>query len=354
MKNNHKKKIRKTALPPGTLIYTGEQKMDRAEIHLIDYDSETIHEKELTDIEKAYPFKELPTVTWVNINGLHDVPLIERLGKHFSIHPLILEDVLSVNQRPKMEESGNILFIVMKMLRYNDETEKVDSEQVSLIVGTNFLFTFQEKPGDVFEPVRERLRQHKGRIRTLGPDYLAYTLIDAVVDYYFLVLEKMGDQIEELEERLVQNPTDDILRVLHSLKREMIYLRKSVWPLREVLSGLVRSESHLIQKSTGVYLRDVYDHTIQIIDTIESNRDIISGMLDTYLSSLSNKMNEVMKVLTIIATIFIPLTFIAGVYGMNFEYMPELGWKWSYPFVWFVMVGVGVLMVTYFRKKKWL
>ncbi|HAE87731.1 TPA: magnesium and cobalt transport protein CorA, partial [Candidatus Marinimicrobia bacterium] len=224
----------------------------------------------------------------------------------------------------------------------------------SLILGKNFLFTFQEKPGDVFEPVRDRLRQHKGRIRSLGPDYLAYALIDAIVDNYFLVLEKMGDRIEALEERLVQNPTDDILQMLHRLKREMIYLRKSVWPLRELLSGLERSESSLIQQSTGVYFRDVYDHTIQIIDTIESYRDIISGMLDTYLSSVSNKMSEVMKVLTIISTIFIPLTFIAGIYGMNFEYMPELGWKWSYPLVWLLMIGVSILMVVFFRKKKWL
>ncbi|MGC9512911.1 MAG: magnesium/cobalt transporter CorA [Fidelibacterota bacterium] len=354
MKINHKQKVRKTALPPGTLVFTGEQKMKQVEIHLIDYDSDSIHEKELKDIEKAFPFKDLPTVTWVNVNGLHDITLIEKLGKHYTIHPLILEDILSVNQRPKMEESGKILFIVLKMLRYQEATESVESEQVSLILGKNFLFTFQEKPGDVFEPVRDRLRQHKGRIRTLGPDYLAYALIDAIVDNYFLVLEKMGDRIEALEERLVQNPTDDILHILHRLKREMIYLRKSVWPLRELLNGLERSESSLIQQSTGVYLRDVYDHTIQIIDTIESYRDIISGMLDTYLSSVSNKMNEVMKVLTIIATIFIPLTFIAGIYGMNFEYMPELGWKWSYPLVWLLMVGVGILMVVYFRKKKWL
>ncbi len=354
MKNQKHKKIRKTALPPGTLIYTGERKVEKVEIHLMDYDSEAIHEKELEDIEKAFPFKELPTMTWVNINGLHNVSVIEKLGKYFSIHPLILEDVLSVNQRPKMEESENILFVVLKMLRFNDDTNKVDAEQVSLIMGPNFLFTFQEKPGDVFEPVRERLRQHKGRIRTQGTDYLAYALTDAIVDNYFLVLEKMGDRIEELEERLVQNPTDDILKTLHSLKREMIYLRKSVWPLREVLSGLERSESPLIQKSTDVYLRDVYDHTIQIIDTIVSYRDIISGMLDTYLSSISNKMNEVMKVLTIIATIFIPLTFIAGIYGMNFEYMPELGWKWSYPLVLLAMLGVGGIMIAYFRKKKWL
>jgi len=289
-----------------------------------------------------------------NINGLYDVDMIEKLGTYFHVHPLILEDVLSVNQRPKVEDSGDILFIVLRMLQFDDEKKEIISEQVSFILGKNFLFTFQEKAGDVFEPVRVRLRQYKGRIRTMGADYLAYTLLDAIVDNYFLVLEKMGDQIENLEELLVNNPTEETLITIHKLKREMIFLRKSVWPLRETINGLERSESSLIQKSTGIYLRDVYDHTIQVIDTVESYRDMVSGMLDIYLSSVSNRMNEVMKVLTVIATIFIPLTFIAGVYGMNFEFMPELGWKWSYPLLWLFMIGVAILMIFYFRKKRWL
>ncbi|HDT12286.1 MAG TPA: magnesium/cobalt transporter CorA, partial [Candidatus Marinimicrobia bacterium] len=288
------------------------------------------------------------------INGLYDVDMIEKLGTYFHVHPLILEDVLSVNQRPKVEDSGDILFIVLRMLQFDDEKKEIISEQVSFILGKNFLFTFQEKAGDVFEPVRVRLRQYKGRIRTMGADYLAYTLLDAIVDNYFLVLEKMGDQIENLEELLVNNPTEETLITIHKLKREMIFLRKSVWPLRETINGLERSESSLIQKSTGIYLRDVYDHTIQVIDTVESYRDMVSGMLDIYLSSVSNRMNEVMKVLTVIATIFIPLTFIAGVYGMNFEFMPELGWKWSYPLLWLFMIGVAILMIFYFRKKRWL
>ena len=354
MKNNKHRKIRKTALPPGTLVYTGEKYMDEIEIHLIDYDEKEIHEKMVKDIQSCYPFKDLPTVTWVNINGLHDVGMIEKLGSFFHVHPLILEDVLSVNQRPKLEDAGDILFIVLRMLQFDDEKKEIISEQVSFILGKNFLFTFQEKAGDVFEPVRDRLRQYKGRIRTMGADYLAYALLDAIVDNYFLVLEKLGDQIENLEELLVNNPTEETLITIHKLKREMIFLRKSVWPLRETISGLERSESPLIQKSTGIYLRDVYDHTIQVIDTVESFRDMVSGMLDIYLSSVSNRMNEVMKVLTIIATIFIPLTFLAGIYGMNFEFMPELGWKLSYPLVWLFMIGVAILMIFYFRKKRWL
>lgn len=354
MKNGRNRKIRKTALPPGTLVYTGEKHMDKVEIHLMDYDKQEISEKVIQSIESCYPFKDLPTMTWVNINGLHDVDVIEKLGLYFNVHPLILEDVLSVNQRPKMEDSGDILFIVLRMLWFDEKNKEIQSEQVSLILGKNFLFTFQEKKGDVFEPVRERLRQFKGRIRTLGVDYLAYALLDAIVDNYFLVLERLGDQIENLEELLINNPSEETLKTIHKLKRDMIFLRKSVWPLRETISGLERSESALFQKSTGVYLRDVYDHTIQVIDTVESYRDMVSGMLDIYLSSVSNRMNEVMKVLTIIATIFIPLTFIAGIYGMNFEFMPELGWKWSYPVVWFFMTGLAILMIFFFRRKKWL
>jgi magnesium transporter len=229
----------------------------------------------------------------------------------------------------------------------------VQSEQVSIVVGDKFVLSFQESVGDVFEPIRDRIRNSKGRIRKMGSDYLAYALLDAVVDGYFSVLETIGDTIESMEEQLAKEPTEDILRQIHSLKREMIFLRKSIWPLRELISSLQRSDSDLISESTDVFLRDVYDHTIQVIDTVESFRDIVSGMLDLYLSSISNKMNAVMKVLTIIATIFIPLTFIAGIYGMNFKYMPELEWRWSYAVVWLIMILIAAGMIMYFRKKKW-
>jgi len=280
--------------------------------------------------------------------------VIEKLGTAFDLHPLLLEDILSTAQRPKFEDYEKSIFLVLKMLRFGDDHQVVETEQVSLIVGPNFVLSFQERVGDVFDSVRDRLRSGKGRIRKLGADYLAYSLLDAIVDSYFLVLEKLGERIEDLEEELVSDPSQKTLRHIHTLKREMITLRRSIWPLRELVGGLQRSESPLVAESTRVYLRDVYDHTVQIIDTIESFRDMVSGMLDIYLSSVSNRMNAVMKVLTIIATLFIPLTFIAGVYGMNFEHMPELKWRYSYAVVWAVMIGVASIMLAYFRRKKWL
>jgi magnesium transporter len=266
----------------------------------------------------------------------------------------MLEDIVNTEQRPKMEDFEGYLFVVLKMLSFDEQQRAIKIEQVSLVLGPNYVLTFQEREGDVFEPVRDRIRRAKGRIRKMGADYLAYALLDAIVDSYFAILEKIGDKIEELEEHLISQPDVQILQSIHHLKREMIYLRRSIWPLREVTSGMARNESILIKESTEIFLRDVYDHTIQVIDTIEAYRDMISGMLDTYLSSISNRMNEVMKVLTIFAAIFIPLTFIAGIYGMNFAYMPELGWKWGYFAVLTVMVSVAVCMLIYFRKRKWL
>ncbi|MDI6888819.1 MAG: magnesium/cobalt transporter CorA [Methanocellales archaeon] len=323
-------------------------------ITIIDYDEVRFLEKEAKKIEECFPFKEKPTVTWININGIHDVELIEKIGKHFNIHPLVLEDIVNTGQRPKMEDFEDYIFIVLKMLYYDEKDEEIKAEQISLILGPNFVISFQEKEGDIFDPLRERIRSGKGRIKKMGSDYLAYALIDAVVDNYFTILEKLGEEIEGMEEELVTNPTQETLQAIHNLKRDMIFLRKSVWPLREVVSSLERGESPLIHETTGIYLRDVYDHTIQVIDTIETLRDLLSGMLDIYLSSISNRMNEVMKVLTIIATIFIPLTLVVGIYGMNFAYMPELGWRWGYPLVLLLMVAIGISMLVYFRRKMWL
>jgi magnesium transporter len=328
--------------------------MDTVRITVIDYDERTLNEKQVTNVEECFQFKTTPSVTWINIDGLHDVELVGKIGKHYEIHPLVLEDIVNTTQRPKFENMDTYLFVVIKMLTYDDKQEAIQSEQVSIILSRSVVISFQECVGDVFENIRDRLRTAKGRIRNMGADYLMYTLLDAVVDNYFTVLEKLGERIEGLEERLVSNPTEQMLHRIHILKSELISLRKSVWPLREVISSLERSESGLIKKVTGVYLRDVYDHTIQVIDTLESFRDMASGVLDIYLSSISNRMNAVMKVLTIIATIFIPLTFIAGIYGMNFKYMPELEWKWGYLTVWLIMIAVVIVMLTYFRKKKWL
>jgi len=340
-------------LAPGTVVHIGERRIEAARITVFDYDREHCEEQELTTAGACVEFKDKPTVTWLNVAGVHDTGLLEELGTCYGIHPLVLEDIGNTEQRPKLEDYKGYLFIVLKML-YEGEKGEVVTEQMSLVVGPNFVISFQEDGKDVLEPVRARLRSAESRIRREGPDYLAYSLVDAVVDHYFVILEKLGTQIEDVEEDLVQNPSSRSLQAIHRLKREMIFLRKSVWPLREVISGLERRESPLIRESTVVYLRDAYDHTIQVLDTIESYRDMVSGMLDTYLSSMSNRLNEIMKVLTIIATIFIPLTFLAGVYGMNFRYMPELTWRWGYPLLWLLMALLGLGMLAYFRRRRWM
>ena len=349
-----KKISKKAGLPPGTLIHIGAKKTEKVRITIIDYDEAQFQEKEAKTVEECLPFKDKPTVTWINVDGIHQVEIIEKIGKHFSIHPLLLEDIANAGQRPKMEDFEDYIFIVLKMLYYDEKDNEIKVEQVSIIVGTNFVISFQEREGDVFNPIRERVRNGKGRIRKMGTDYLAYSLMDVIIDNYFIILEKLGERIEGIEEKLVMNPTPETLQEIHNLKREMIFLRKSVWPLRELISGMERGESPLIKECIRIYLRNIYDHTVQVIDIIETSRDMLSGMLDIYLSSVSNKMNDIIKVLTIIATIFIPLTFVAGIYGMNFQYMPELGWRWGYFGVLSIMVIIGIGMLIYCRMKKWL
>ena len=345
---------KKAGLPPGTLVHVGLKTDEVVSITVMDYSEGEFQEKRVEKVEECFPFKDKPTVTWINVDGVHQVDIIEKIGKEYDIHPLVLEDILHTDQRPKLEEFENFIFVVLKMLNWDDENEAVQAEQISLLVGPNFVISFQERPGDVFDSIRDRLRQAKGRIRKMGADYLAYSLVDAIVDNYFAVLEKLGDRIELVQEALVSDPTRETLHAIQQLKRELLFLRKSVWPLREVASGFERSESPIVCDATRIYLRDVYDHTIQVIDALETCRDMVSGMLDIYLSSISKKMNEVMKTLTIIATIFIPLTFVAGLYGMNFEFMPELHWRLAYPLVLLVMVVIGIIMLFYFRRKRWL
>ena len=349
-----KERSKKAGLPPGTLIHIGEQKTERTRVEILDYDESHLLEKEIETIDECLQFKNAQTVTWINVEGLHQVETLEKLNECFELHPLVMEDILNTDQRPKMEDYGDYIYVVLKLLYSNEMGSRIETEQVSLILGPHFVISFQERGGAVFNPVKERIRNGKGRIRKMGADYLAYALLDSIVDNYFLVLEKLGEKIEFLEDELVANPTRSTLQAMHNLKSDMILLSRSVWPLREVISGLERGESPLIKESTRVYLRDIYDHTIQVIDTIETFRDMLSGMLDIYLSSISNRMNEVMKVLTIIATIFIPLTFVVGLYGMNFHYMPELEWSWGYPAVLLVMFVIVVCMLIYFRKRKWL
>lgn len=348
-----KKRSRKAGLPPGALVHIGKENPDKVKITLIEYTEDSFQEKELTKVEDSFPFKEAPAVTWLNIDGLQSIETIEKIGKYLDLHPLILEDILNTDQRPKCEDYEKCLFMVLKMLRYDDESKSIHSEQVSLILGQNFVISFQEEVGDVFGPIRDRIRNSKGKIRKIAADYLAYALIDSIVDNYFIILEKIGEQIESIEEELISEPSNQTVKLIHAIKGELIFLRKSVWPLRELISNLEKIESPLINKSTGPYFRDIYDHTIQIMDTVESFRDMVSGMLDIYLSSISNRMNAVMKVLTIIATIFIPLTFISGVYGMNFRFMPELEWRFGYFIVLGIMTAVAVAMLIYFKRKKW-
>lgn len=348
------KRDKKIGLPPGTPVFIGDKKEEQTKVTVLDYDEKRFQEIRVADIEECFPFKETSTVTWINIDGVHDVGFIQKLGEHFNLHPLIIEDIVNTQQRPKMEESEDSIYIVLRMLYLGHGSNETQAEQVSVVFGKNFVISFQEKEGDIFEIIRERIRKGKGRIRQKGADYLAYALIDAVVDHYFVILEKDGEKIEDLEDEIVSDPRPETLKEIHRLKREMIFLRRSVWPLRELVNSLERGESPLIDPSTRIYFRDVYDHTIQVIDTLETYRDMLTGMHDTYLSSISNRMNEVMKVLTIIATIFIPITFIAGVYGMNFEFMPELKWRWAYFGVWGIIIVIVISMLIYFRRKKWL
>jgi magnesium transporter len=348
----NKKSSSMIGLPPGALIHIGEKKTDATKISAIVYDEQTWEEHDDAELEEVYAYAARPGVTWVNITGLAQTEIIGAIGEHFNLHPLTQEDILNTAQRPKLEDYENYLFIVIKMLTIDGGV--FSAEQVSIVLARDLVISFQEQPGDVFENVRNRLKQGKGRVRKAGADYLAYTLLDAVVDFYFEIFEQIGQQLENLEEALISNPKPETLETVYSLKRDLIYLRKSIWPLREVAAKFERGESPLVSDSTFVYIKDLYDHIIQVADTLETYREMVGGMLDLYLSSVSNRMNEVMKILTIIATIFIPLTFIAGLYGMNFEYMPELSWIWGYPSVILVMTVVALVMVLYFRKKGWL
>jgi magnesium transporter len=348
-----KKSSKKAGLPPGSVVFVGEKKVEEIRITIIDYDANQYAEREIKNIEDCFACKDTQSISWINIDGVHQVDVIERLGAHFVLHPLLQEDVVNTHQRPKFDEYEDHLFIVLRMFFFNEERNELEGEQISLIVGANFVISFQERQGDVFEQVRERLRRGKGRIRKKGSDYLAYALIDAIVDSYYTILERLGENIESLQEELVSEPKQEDLQIIQHLKRDMLSFRKSVWPLREVLGGLTKSESTLIKEDVLVYVRDVYDHAIQAIDTIETFRDMLAAMLDIYLSSVGNRMNEVMKVLTIMATIFIPMTFLAGIYGMNFKYMPELEWRYAYLFFWIVVLVVLIAMVAWFKRKKW-
>ena len=357
MKNSRrflKKRSVKAGMPPGSLVHIGETPAQAVSIELIGYDPATFEEQRFQTVDDCLPHLERSGITWVNVEGVHDVEIIRHLGERFALHPLVLEDIVNTVQRPKIEDYDSYLFIVLRMLKPTGGGE-FTSEQLSMILGPSYLFTFQEGiQGDVFDTVRERIRNGKGKSRGMGEDYLAYALIDAIVDNYFNVLEDMGERIVNLEENLTLSPDKATLIEINTIKQEIIFLRKAVWPLREAVSFLERGDSRLLSPSTRLYFRDVYDHTVQVIDTVETYRDLLSGMLDLYLSSISNRINEVMKFLTVIGTIFMPLTFLVGVYGMNFKHMPELEWHNGYFMLWGLMIVLTIVMSIYFKRKRWL
>jgi magnesium transporter len=350
-----KKRSKKIGLPPGSLVHIGTQRPDATQVDILEYDAGHLEQRKLASLMQCTLPKPAPCVTWINVEGVSQVEVLQHMGDCFKIHPLVLEDILATDQRPKAEEYEDYLYVVLKMLRLEESTGQLQSEQLSLVLGANYLISFQEGlEGDVFEPVRVRLKSEKGRLRQAGPDYLLHALLDLIIDNYFLILEKLAERMETLEDELIDNPTPETVQGIYHMKREMLYLHKAVWPLREVVGSLQRRDSDLIQDATVIYLRDLYDHTVQVVDTLETLRDMLSGMLDIYLSSVSNRLNEVMKVLTIIATIFMPLSFIVGLYGMNFKHMPELEWRYGYPAVLLLILAVVSSMLFYFRKKRWI
>ena len=344
----------KKGLPPGTLMHIGKKKSEHSEITVYHYNEETFNEVKQRQIEKIPLTNDASLVTWLNLDGIHNIEMVEAIGKQYQLHALSLEDVLNTNHRPKVEFYQNYLLFTLKMLGIHPSGNKLVVEQVSFTLGKDFLISFQEQEGDVFNAVRDRIKLAKGKIRQTKVDYLLYALIDAVVDNYFYIIEHFSDVIESLEEKVLTQPDESVLIEIQHIKKQFIKLRRSIYPLREAISSLIKDDANLIEDDTLKYLRDVYDHCIHIIESIESQRDVISGLKDLYISELSNRMNNTMKVLTIIATIFIPLTFIAGIYGMNFESLPELKWKWGYPLVWMVMLIITIGMFVYFKRKKWL
>jgi magnesium transporter len=339
---------------PGTPMFIGRQRDARVQIDRIVYDADRMEEQRDASVADCAAAVAPSTVTWISVSGVHDIPLLTELGEVFGLNPMTLEDIANTHHRPKYEAFPDYLFIVLKMLWYEQDGRRVASEHVSLILGANFVLSFLEDEGDLFDVVRHRIRHQLGRVRSMKADYLAYCLMDVIVDHYFTVVQSIGDEVELVDDSLMVDPRHDFIRPIHHFKREVMTLRRAVWPMREIASQLTRRETPLLQEETLVFWRDLYDHTVQVIEMVEAAREMLASLHDSYLSSMSNRMNEVMKVLTIISTIFIPLSFIAGVYGMNFENMPELRWREGYRMVLLLMVVVGVTLVVFFRRRRWL
>jgi len=349
----HKRKS-KLGLAPGSLVFTGQQKMAQVDISVLHFNEDQFEENQPKSIEETISIiKTFKGVTWINIDGLHDEKSIEEICTYLDVHKLSMEDILSVNQRPKLEEYPDYLQAFIKMITINQDDETIDYEQISFILKGNILVTFQEKTGDIFDSVRKRIKEAKGFIRKRGADYLLYALLDLIVDHYFIIIDSFSEKLEDLESELLQDPDKTTLNRLHNLRSETLLLRRTVYPMREMISRFEKLEEPLISSSIKVFARDLYDHTIAVIENIEILRDMTSGLLDLYMNTVSNKLNEIMKVLTIMSSIFIPLTFIAGVYGMNFTNMPELQYKNGYFVILGVMLAVLIGMVVFLKRKKW-
>lgn len=352
------KRSQKMGLPPGSFVYVGVPETRPVKINVIDYSENHYETRPLLSIDDALGYKNTQTTTWIDIDGLHQVEILQWLSENYDIHPLVIEDILNTSQRPKIDIFDNYMLLIMKMVRYQEG--ELDVEQISMILINNVLITFQEKEGDLFDPIRKRIENGLGRIRKNGADYLAYAIMDVIVDHYFLILEQLGEEIEEFEESVLQEADRAMIQELHCLKTNLIHLRKTIFPLREVVAALHQGDTPLLKEPTLRFVKDLYDHTVQIIDAIETNRELVAGTLDLYLSMVSIKMNEVMKVLTVIATIFIPLSFLAGIYGMNFDTsaspfnMPELSLPYGYLLFWGLTLCIAGGFLIFFRRKNWL
>ncbi|MGH8763745.1 MAG: magnesium/cobalt transporter CorA [Nitrosospira sp.] len=356
MASHSKKRSTKAGLPPGTLVHIGEKKSSTPRIVLLDYDESGARESEVTAATLADKIKLARGIKWINVHGLGEIVVMEQIGACFNLHPLVMEDIFNTEQRSKLEDYGDYLYVVLKTFDYESRgtEERIDSDQISLVLGKDFVLSFFETEDTRFESVRERLRLNKGQIGKSGADFLMYSLIDAIVDSYFVILERLDEKTEALETELIAHPQPSTLHSIYRLKREGVFLRKSLWPLREVISALQREDSPLFTRNTLLYLRDVYDHTIHIIESVESLRDVTAGMLDIYISSVSYRISTVMKVLTVITTIFMPLSLIAGIYGMNFKHLPGLEWHWGFFAVLGGMAAISIGMLALFHWKKWL
>jgi magnesium transporter len=347
----HKKKV---GQPPGTLHHTGEKLIQEPIVTIIDFDQQEFNQHNHASCDECVPLERTDVVRWIHVQGVHDIDLIQKIGSNFNIHPLILEDIVHTHQRPKLEMLSDSIYVIFRTFEYSNEDKVLDSEQLSFLLGNHYLLSFQESEKPLFEQIKNRISNNLGRIRRSSSDYLAYSLFDLITDQYFVILDELSERIEVLEDEVAEVPTDETIQEIHSLKRDIITLRRNIWPIRDITSRLLREGSGLIETSTQMYLRDLNDHVVQINDLLETYRETLTGIMDIYLSKVSNRLNEVMKVLTVISTIFIPLTLIASIYGMNFRVMPELDIPWSYPFVLIVMISLGITLAVYFRRKRWI